>query len=532
MCRRSSRRRRSRRSRRSRRRRSRRVRRRRRRVVARPARPLRSRARPRARRAAGHCSPGRGAAAPPAARARGRARRRAHVRPASPGASRRRSPRRRCSRTAAPAGAARARPWGRRSAGSPLPPSLDTSRVPVPVSLLRRFAFPLRLVGARLGAGGSRILLVVAGIVAGAALLAAVLGGRLVMQDRSLALPSAQLPGGDGQVQVTWSGATDEFSRLDRFVAPRVRSLTGQRPAAAMLFREASIQRRLVYVRAADDLGRFVDVVSGRLPTTCVPGHCEVLRLQGDGPIPSTKALNLIEVGGAKVKPGAPIGPFVLPAPPTEMVARAVRYHTPQPSPIVIANGVAGLSHNKELETFYRSYAWFLPIRGGDVHPWAIAEFQRRLQRLTSEIVASSDSFQVTAPTDTLAAAAASSNGAARPPVPLGGAGGARRLLLLAGEGGALLLAFTILAAAALRRDATDARRRLTWFGARRWQVELFTLAESTVLASLGTLVGWVVGGTVAAVVAARAGSPPAEVVSHALVSRGGVLSALAVALA
>src|SRR4051812_50002914 len=34
------------------------------------------------------------------------------------------------------------------------------------------------------------------------------------------------------------------------------------------------------------------------------------------------------------------------------------------------------------------------------------------------------------------------------------------------------LLAFTVLAAAALRRDVTDARRRLTWFGARRWQVE------------------------------------------------------------
>ena len=48
-------------------------------------------------------------------------------------------------------------------------------------------------------------------------------------------------------------------------------------------------------------------------------------------------------------------------------------------------------------------------------------------------------------------------------------------------RGGALLLAFTILAAAALRRDVTDARRRLTWFGARRWQVELFTFAESTV---------------------------------------------------
>ena len=86
--------------------------------------------------------------------------------------------------------------------------------------MLRRFAFPLRLVGARLGAGGGRAVLVAGGVVAGAALLAAVLGGRLVMQDRSLALATAQLAPGDREVQVTWSGATDEFSRLDRFVSP------------------------------------------------------------------------------------------------------------------------------------------------------------------------------------------------------------------------------------------------------------------------------------------------------------------------
>jgi len=320
-------------------------------------------------------------------------------------------------------------------------------------------------------------------------------------------------------VAVTWSGATDEFARLNTFVAPKIRALTGKPPAAAMLFREASIQRRLVYIRAADDLGRWVNLVSGRLPAVCVPAHCEVLRLQGKGPIPSTKALNLIEVGRATIRPDAPIGPFVLPAPPTEMVAHAVRYHTPQPSPIVIANGVEGLSHNKELETFYRSYAWFLPVGPGDIHPWAIDAFQQRVQRLTSQVEASSDGFDVTAPTDALTTAAGSSRAAAR------------RLLLLGGEGGALLIAFTILAAAALRRDAGDARRRLTWFGARRWQVELFTLAESLALAAGATIAGWALGAAVAALVAARAGSPAWEVVTHALLSSGGALTGLGVAV-
>ena len=387
------------------------------------------------------------------------------------------------------------------------------------MSQIVRILFPLRLVRARLGAGGERLVLVAIGTVAGAAVLAAVLAGRLVMQDRALALATAQLAPGDREVQVVWSGAVDRFSTLNTTVAPKMRAVLGEQPAAAMLFREASIQGRLVNLRAANDLGRWVRLVSGRLPAVCVPSHCEVLRLKGKGPIPSTKALHLIEVGRAVLKPDAPFAPFVLPTPPTEQVARAVRYHTPQPSPVVIANGIAGLSKTTELETFYRSYAWFVPLGRGDVHPWAINAFTSKVQRLTAEIESSSDEFEVVAPTGALGEAAGSSRVAAR------------RLLLLGGDGGALLIAFTILAAAALRRDVTDARRRLTWFGARRWQVELHTLAESCALAVAGTVVGWALGGGIAAFVASRAGSPAGAVLTHALLSTSGLAAAAAVAL-
>jgi hypothetical protein len=387
----------------------------------------------------------------------------------------------------------------------------------VPVSL-RRIAFPLRLVGSRLASGGERVLLISLGVAAGAAVLAAVLGGRLVMQDRSLALATAHLQPAEREVQVTWSGAVDSFPRLNREVVPELSKVTGGAPAAAMLFRESSIQGRLVNLRAADDLGRYVRLVSGRLPATCVPAHCEVLRLKGAGPIPSTPALHLVVVGRAVLTPDAPIGPFVLPAPPTVMIAQAVRYHTPQPSPIVIANGIAGLSRTTELETFYRSYGWFVPIRSGDIHPWSVGAFSERVQRIAAQLEASPDEFDVTAPTDTLTAATAASTAASR------------RLLLLGGEGAALLLAFTVLAAGALRRDVGDARRRLVWFGATRWQVELFTLAEAAALAVTGTIVGWALGGAVAAVVAERAGSPAGQVVQHALLSWNGLLAGAAVA--
>jgi hypothetical protein len=389
------------------------------------------------------------------------------------------------------------------------------------VTTLRRLGFPLRLVAARLGAGGERALLVGIGIVAGAAVLAAVLAGRLVMQDRALAQSTAQLAQADRVVQVTWSGAVDSFAQHDRFVAPRIDSLTGQEPARAMLFREASVQGRLVNLRAADDLGRWVRIVSGRLPRVCLPRHCEVLRLEGRGPIPSTRALRLVEVGRAVLRPDAPIAPFVLPTPPTEQVARAVRYHTPPPSPVVIANGVQGLSATPELQTFYRAYAWVVDVRSADVHPWAVGEFGRKVQRLSAQVESNAPGeFQVTAPTLQLATASAASDTAAR------------RLLLLGGEGASLLLAFTILAAAALRRDVTEARRRLTWFGARRWQVELHTLAESMALASAGTILGWVAGGALAAAVAGSAGSPAWPVIVHGLLSGRALLAAGGMALA
>ena len=367
---------------------------------------------------------------------------------------------------------------------------------------LRRFVFPLRLVGSRLSAGGERLLLVSLGVVAGAAVLAAVLGGKLVMQDRSLAQATAQLQPADREVQVTWSGAVNSFSRLNAEVVPQLRRVTGTEPADAMLFRESSIQERLVNLRAADDLGRYVRLVSGRLPTRCTPAHCEVLRLKGAGPIPSTPALRLILVGRAELEPDAPIAPFVLPAPRTEMVAQAVRYHTPQPSPIVIANGIAGLSRTTELETFYRSYAWFVPVLGGDIHPWSVGAFSARVQRISAQLEASSDEFQVTAPTDTLAAAAASSTAAGS------SAAAARRRRRRAaarvhgarGRGDAARRRRRATPARLVRRDALAGRA----VHARRVRRAVALSARS----SAGC-----VGGGVAAVVASRAGSPAWPVV-------------------
>jgi hypothetical protein len=379
---------------------------------------------------------------------------------------------------------------------------------------LRRAAFPIRLARARLGSGGERLALVAVGIVAGAAAIAAVLGGRLVMQDRALAQATAALPSSDRSLTVAWFGAFGgNWRPLDRDVTTELVGLTGREPARAMLYREASVGGRFINLRGAVDLGRYVHLESGRLPKPCTPTYCEVLRIQGTGPIPSKPTIRLVQVGRATLDPGAPFAPFIQPAT-TGIVSAAVQYHRPQPSPVVLAEGVDGVSRTPELASFFRSYAWFLPVRPGDVHPWSVATYTKQVDDVRAQLTARSDSFEVTAPTDELAASVASSRVAAR------------RLLLLGGEAGALLLAFTVLAAAALRHDVGESRRRLLWAGARRWQVELQTFTETGTVALLGTIVGWAIGAAVAAGVANAAGSPAWAVVQHSLLSRDGLLAA------
>src|SRR5437868_12647490 len=101
----------------------------------------------------------------------------------------------------------------------------EDARLPHPapgrscVIALRRILFPFHLARARLGAGGERLLLVAVGIVAGSAAIAAVLSGRLVMQDRSLAQATAQLAPSDRSIEVAWLGAlSGPWPTLDRQV--------------------------------------------------------------------------------------------------------------------------------------------------------------------------------------------------------------------------------------------------------------------------------------------------------------------------
>src|SRR6185436_12125125 len=142
----------------------------------------------------------------------------------------------------------------------------------------------------------------------------------------------------------------------------------------------------------------------------------------------------------------------------------------------------------------YRSYTWAAPLRPGSVHPWTIDSFARKVTETRSALQAKSLRFDLTAPLSQLRTANEDGKVAAR------------RLLLIGGEAAALLLAFAVLAATGLRRDAEAQWQRLTWFGARRWQLVTGSVAEVGVVAFVGAVIGWAIGSAVGAIVASRAG--------------------------
>ena len=250
---------------------------------------------------------------------------------------------------------------------------------------------------------------------------------------------------------VAWSGAENDFARLNRLVAPRVHEITGHDPSAAMLFREASIQQRLVNLRAADDLERYVRLVSGRLPQRVPPVALRGAAPAGQGadPVDAAPAADRGRPRGAEARHAVRA---VRPAGSADRDGRARR-------PVPHAAAVADRDRERRRRALRQH-------RARDVLPLV------RLVRARSGPATSTrgtvDAFRSKGaapdrrdrgelgrvPGDRADRRARDGGRRRRPPL-------SRRLLLLGGEGGALLLAFTILAAAAMRRDVNDARRRL-----------------------------------------------------------------------
>ena len=380
--------------------------------------------------------------------------------------------------------------------------------------------YPLGLAWSRLRHRPGRALLLALGVAAAAGALAVVLGGSLVAQDVSAGRALGALPESKRAVAVTYAdlglprnGVTRE--ELEPLVVRSLAGLAPGEPVRAVQYKLLRIGGALTNLAAVDDVSRWVRLTSGRYPRECTPERCEVLQLGGEGQIASAPGLRFVKVGEGELTSPLPFG--LLPGAKATRVGESFGVAEP---PFLLAEGFDELSGLPELDSIYRTYAWSVPLAPRSIHPWEIDSFEARATRTESTLRARSLFLDLSAPVAELAAARETGRVAGR------------RLLLVGGQVAALLLAFAVLAAVGMRRDVEAAAQRLTWFGGRRWQVHLVTVAETSAVAFLGAVGGWALGSAATALLADEAGSPPGAVLGHSALAGSGLAAAVGLALA
>jgi hypothetical protein len=397
---------------------------------------------------------------------------------------------------------------------------------------VRGVAYALGLAWRRARRRGSGAVVAALGIAVGTAVIVGVLAGTTVAQDRSAALALDRIPADGRSLRASWfgvpAGPQELQPRLDPVVREALAGVPLPGPTPIVLFRESTVAGRFAGIAGVDGLAPHVILRSGGLPERCTPRRCEVLRLRGEGALPDAPGLRLVQVGTATLRSRQLFGDFLEPtdnATADAEVAPALResggYHRPRPGPLVVADGIAALEAAPALRDTYRSYSWVWPLAAGAPRLWEIGALLGQADRARVALGGISPSFNVAAPVEELRAAERSASVAGR------------RLLLVGGEAAALLVAFAVLAAGSMRRDVDAARRRLTWYGARRIHLLALTGAEAAIVALGGVVVGWAAGALAGGIVASAADAPVGSVLRESVLAPAGLgLVALMAAVA
>jgi hypothetical protein len=367
------------------------------------------------------------------------------------------------------------------------------------------------------------------GLAVAAAMLAAVAAGATIAADRATARSIEEISVTARSVRAVWfgvpEGSNERLGALDRDVEDALGGLSLGKPTPILLVRQTTVAGAFVGIAAVDGLAGHVRLRSGRLPRACMAARCEVLRLRGTGRLPNAPGLHLVPVGTATLDSAGLFGDFLASADQDDQAGLAdrfrdeARYHEPPPPPLVVADGRAAIAASPLIANKYRSYAWVWPVSPGHPRLWQVDGLVDDVERARTDLATRSSGFAVDAPQEELRAAERSA------------AVSRTRLLLVGGVGAALLLAFTALAARGLKRDLEEARRRLTWFGARRSQLALLTGVESCATAFAGVLAGWVAGCAAGAAAASLAGAPSLAVLRESSLAPGGFALAAGLAL-
>jgi hypothetical protein len=361
-----------------------------------------------------------------------------------------------------------------------------------------RFLVPVRYALLRLRRRWPSTLLLGLGIAVGAAVLATTAVAGASVQDRALQRALGQLAPSDRAIQAVWSGVPAQsnlsYRQLDALARAAVEPILGQRPFAVTVFRQATWGGAFVNLGGVDGLARWLDLRAGRLPHRCTPTDCELVQIGGAAVAPKLPFLHV--VGRASFKPGAPLQSYF-------------GSGGERRPPILLADGVRpfGRTPLPDAPLVARTYGWIVPVAPRSIHDWQLASLRASLDRAQSSLERRSDIFTVAGPTDTIESIRATSRVASE------------RLLILGGDAAVLLLGFAVLAATRLRRDYRDVRQRLVWSGARRSQILLVAATEVVGITVAASVVGWIAGTGVGALLARHLGSPAAPVVEHSILT-------------
>lgn len=369
-------------------------------------------------------------------------------------------------------------------------------------------AAPLRVAWARARARPARGAIVAVGVALATAAVAGVAGGGTITADLELHRALEQLPPAERSFAATWLGGLPQggYASVDRQATATLRDLSPTAPARTLAFPELNLNGTLVTLGAVDHPGRWLHLVSGRLPGACTPRRCEVVQTGG------TRVASVSEPGVRLVVVGRTSGPLPFESAPLSHAAHG-QTRTP---PMLLAGNVQELSALPAFGALYRTYAWTAPLDPAAVHDWQVPGLLERESRAAQALERSGNSgFGLSSPADALAAAHADDRVAGN------------RLLLVGGGAAALLIGFVVMAAGGLRRDARAEWARLERHGARAWQLWL----EAGIEAAWVTLAGVVLGALLAVaaiwIAAGQTGLAAGPVLTHSLAtSRGALLLA------
>ncbi|HET8652380.1 MAG TPA: hypothetical protein VFM13_07390 [Gaiellaceae bacterium] len=341
--------------------------------------------------------------------------------------------------------------------------------------------------------------------------LAVAFAAGAVVENRAVADAIDELPPGSRDVEISWIGLaaspSERLGELDRRARDTFDSAGLQPDARTLVYRDTRLGGRNVRLSAADGLGGWFVLRSGRLPRPCEPGRCETVAVAGRPP--------------ADV-PGFPVVGVV--APRSRATERRLLGTLSGRVRPMVAEGVAGADRLPAFASAFRSYTWSAPLRSARPTAWTLADLERELTLARTRLQAASVGFGLTGPVDLLDEVALDAHVAYR------------RLLLVGGECAVLFLVFAIVAAASLRSGALSASRRLRRFGARRWQTDLLAAAEAAAIVVPATVLGWAAGVLATAALASATDTPLGALLERTVLSATGLavaggLAAVAVLL-